>query len=253
MRNVPIAELEDLDRPVLAIGTDYPPGHLLPLHRHRRAQLLYGATGVMRVETADGDWTVPAHRAVLVPAGTDHQVLMNGVTTRSLYLEPRAVPWFPDRCRVVEVSPLLRELLLAAVDVEPEYDPAGRDGALVELVLHEIRSLAPLPFDLPLPRHPGLRRLCERFLAAPDVHDPSSRWAAELHVGERTFSRLFPAQTGSTFHAWRQRACALHAVRSLASGRTVTSVAAELGYGNPAAFTTMVKRETGSAPSAFRP
>jgi quercetin dioxygenase-like cupin family protein len=79
------------DRPVLAIGTDYPPGTLLHTHSHRRAQFLYGATGVMEVGTDDGAWVVPPQRGVWIPAGKPHRVRMLGVSTRSLYIEPRAV------------------------------------------------------------------------------------------------------------------------------------------------------------------
>ncbi|MFJ8812425.1 AraC family transcriptional regulator [Amycolatopsis thermoflava] len=251
MRNVPLADVDGLDRDVLAIGTDYPPDHLLEFHEHRRAQFLHGATGLMEVETADGTWTVPADRAVLIPPRTRHQVLMRGVSTRSLYLEPAAVPWFPTRCRVVAVSPLLRELLRAAVDAEPEYPRHGRDAAVMELIRHEIQALAPLPFDLPLPRHARLRALCLEFQRRPDVHAPLSGWAARLHLSERTLNRLFRAETGLTYQRWRQRACALHAIRLLAAGATVTAVASALGYDTPAAFTVMFRRETGSAPSGF--
>lgn len=252
MRNIAVAEVDALDRAVLAIGTTYPPDHLLEFHQHRRAQLLYGATGVMQVDTECGSWTVPTERAVLIPPRTDHRVLMRNVSTRSLYVEPAAVPWFPDRCRVVDVNPLLRELLLAAVDIEPEYARHGRDGALVELILHEIRALIPLPFDLPLPRNKPLRELCEQFQSAPVVHDPLSRWASALHVSERTLNRLFRSETGLSYKQWRQRACALHAVRLLAEGMSVSRVAGVLGYDSPAAFTAMFRRETRIAPSALR-
>lgn len=59
MRNVRIDEVDAFDRDVLAIGTDYPPGHLLPYHQHRRVQVLYAETGVMELATAEGTWTVP--------------------------------------------------------------------------------------------------------------------------------------------------------------------------------------------------
>ncbi|SHK66872.1 AraC-type DNA-binding protein [Nocardiopsis flavescens] len=252
MRDIPVSEVEDIDRPVLAIGTDYPPGFVLALHRHRRAQFLYGATGVMRVRTADGAWTVPPQRAVLVPAGTGHEVTMEGVSTRSLYLEPAAVPWFPERCQVVEVSPLLRALVSEAVDIEPRYDGRGRDGALVALVLHELRRLVPLPLDLPLPEHAGLRALCEEFLEAPDVHDPPARWAARLHVGERTLHRLFRAQTGMGFARWRRRACVLRALPALDRGEPVARVAADLGYASPAAFSAAFSALLGSPPRDHR-
>lgn len=248
-----VDEVDNIDRAVLAIGTDYPPRHLLPVHQHRRAQLLYGATGIMRVETADGSWTVPPHRAVLIPPTTDHQVLMERVSTRSLYLEPSAVPWFPTRCQVVEVSPLLRELLLAAVDLPAEYDRHGRDGTLIELILHELRALTPLPFDLPLPPRAELRERCEAFQLAPNLREEPASWAAALRVSTRTFNRMFRTQTGLSFQRWRQRACVLHAIRLLSEGQTVTQVATALGYDTPAAFSAMFRKQTGTTPSSFRP
>ncbi|WP_018569783.1 AraC family transcriptional regulator [Streptomyces sp. PsTaAH-124] len=251
MRNVPVDEVDALDRAVLAIGTDYPYGHLLPRHEHRRAQVLYAATGVMEVETDDGAWTVPTARAVLVPPRVPHQVTMTGVSTRSLYIEPAAAPWFPDRCRVVEVSALLRALLLAAVDMAPRYPAHGRDAAVVELILHELRTVTPLPLDVPLPADPGLRRLCEAFLRAPDIHDPPARWAAALSISERTLGRLFRRGTGLSFAQWRQRACVLRSVHALAAGTPVTRVAVSLGYENPAAFTTAFRGLLGRAPSAY--
>lgn len=131
MRNGSLEDYDGLDRDVLAIGTDYSYGHVLEPHRHRRAQFLYGVGGVMDVTTAHGSWIVPSDRAVLIPAETEHAVTMRGVSTRSLYLEPSAVSWFPPTCTVVQVSPLLRELLVEADEVPIEYDVHGRDAALM--------------------------------------------------------------------------------------------------------------------------
>jgi AraC-like DNA-binding protein len=252
VRNVPLDDVDTIERPVLATGTDYPPGHLLEFHRHRRAQLLYGATGIMRVDTADATWTVPTRRAVLIPSNTDHQVLMDGVSTRSLYIEPSAAPWFPTRCQVVDVSPLLRALLLAAVDVPADYQSHGRDGALIALILHEIQSVTPLPLDLPMPSRDDLRSLCQAFAAAPSVRELPGQWATRLSVSNRTFNRVFRAETGLTFQQWRQRACVLHAIRLLSTGATVTQVAATLGYDTPAAFSAMFVKQIGSTPKSFQ-
>ncbi|MGW1847750.1 AraC family transcriptional regulator [Streptomyces sp. NPDC001966] len=252
MRNIPVAEVDGLDRAVLAIGTDYPPDHLLPRHEHRRAQVLYAATGVMRVETADGSWTVPTARAVLIPPGTTHQVAMTGVSTRSLYIEPAAVPWFPSRCQAVDVSALLRELILEAVEMEPRYPEHSRDAAVADLILHELRNLTPLPLDVPLPSDPRLRGLCEAFLQQPDVHDPPARWCAVLNVSERTLARMFRRGTGLTFSQWRQRACVLHSLQHLTAGTPVTRIAGLLGYENPAAYTAAFKALLGRPPTAYR-
>jgi AraC-like DNA-binding protein len=253
VRNIPIAEVDDLDRAVVAIGTDYPPDHLLPRHEHRRAQVLYAATGLMHVETSDGSWTVPTARAVLIPPTVGHQVAMTGVSTRSLYIEPAAVPWFPTRCQVVDVSPLLRALILAAVEMEPRYPEHSRDSAVAALILHELKSLTPLPLDLPLPFEPRrLRRLCEAFLQRPHIHDAPARWCTELNVSERTLARLFQRGTGLSFSQWRQRACILHSLEHLAAGLPVTRIAAQLGYDNPAAYTAAFGRLLGRPPTAYR-
>jgi hypothetical protein len=141
MRNVSIDVLDDTPRRVVAIGTDYAYGQVLPRHTHRRAQLLYGATGVMQVSTHDGNWVVPPQRAVWIPPGMAHEVLMLGVSTRSVYIEPGVVD-LGGRCQVINVSPLMRHLLMEAAEVAPVYDETGRDGALIDLLLHELARSA---------------------------------------------------------------------------------------------------------------
>jgi AraC-like DNA-binding protein/mannose-6-phosphate isomerase-like protein (cupin superfamily) len=252
VRNVPISEVDDLDRAVVAIGTDYPPEHVLPAHRHRRAQFLYAATGLMRVETSDGSWTIPTRRAVLIPPSTEHMVVMQHVSTRSLYLEPAAVPWFPERCQAVDVSPLLRELLLEAVDIPPLYAGGGRDGILIELILREISRSTALPLDLPLPSNSDLRRRCQAFLGHPNVHETAAQWADELHISARTLARRFRSGTGTTFAGWRERACVVHSLTLLDDGVPIAQIAGALGYESPAAFATMFRRVLGSAPTAYR-
>lgn len=251
MRNVSIDLLDDTPRPVVAIGTDYPDGHRLPRHTHRRAQLLYGATGVMQVSTADGNWVVPPQRAVWIPPGVAHEVLMLGVSTRSLYIEPVAVTAMDARCQVISVSPLMRQLLMEAVELALDYDEAGRDGALIDLLLHELLRSAHLPLHLPLPQDPRLLGLCQAFLKYPHAHASPVQWAAQLPVSLRSFNRLFSRQTGLSFSQWRQQACVMSALSRLVVGDSVTRIALDLGYDSPAAFSTMFRRVLGHAPSAW--
>ncbi|OJT45502.1 AraC family transcriptional regulator [Serratia plymuthica] len=252
MRNVRIDDIDHVPRSVIAIGTDYPSGHLLPMHSHRRAQLLYGATGVMHVFTHQGNWIVPPQRAVWLPPQMPHEVRMVGVTTRSLYIEPTALlASQPQVCQVVSVTPLMRQLLMAAVDMPLEYDPNGRDGALVFLLLHELAQLQSLPLHIPLPADRRLGELCQLFLLQPNAHDSPQEWATRLYMSIRTFSRFFRAQTGMSFSQWRQRACVVLALAQLTEGNSVTQVALELGYESSAAFATMFRRVLGQAPSCY--
>ncbi len=133
------AEHEDVPRPVVGIGNDYPPSFELAEHRHRRGQLLYAANGVVAVSTPQGAWVAPPERAVWIPGGTPHAVRMVGaVQTRSVLIEPSACPALGGACRVVAVSPLLRQLLLAAAEIPVEYDEGGRDGLVMRLLVVEI-------------------------------------------------------------------------------------------------------------------
>ncbi len=88
MRNGKIDDYDHLDRDVVSLGNDYAQGFILPHHQHRRAQLLYGATGLMHVSTLDGEWVVPPQHAVWIPPETLHAVKFVGVSTRSIYIEP---------------------------------------------------------------------------------------------------------------------------------------------------------------------
>ncbi|MGY0021764.1 AraC family transcriptional regulator [Streptomyces sp. YJ-C3] len=250
MKNVPLADVDHVDRAVLPIGTDYPPGHVLDWHEHRRAQFLYGATGVMIVDTAEGTWTVPPERAVLIPAVTRHRVRMLGVSTRSLYIEPAAVPWWPATCTVVDVPPLLRELLLTAVEFEPDYSLSGRTGSIAALLLHEISERTPLPFHVAIPASADLARLCRAYLAAPDAGVTNAAWAASTAMSERAFTRRFRTETGDSPAVWRSRARLLAAVPLLRT-TSVTEAGTRLGYASPAAFTAAFTRTFGTPPSRF--
>jgi AraC-like DNA-binding protein/mannose-6-phosphate isomerase-like protein (cupin superfamily) len=251
MRNTSIDLLDHTPRAVVAIGTDYPHGHLLPRHRHRRSQLLYGATGVMQVSTDDGNWVVPPQRAVWIPAGVPHEVLMLGVSTRSLYIEPAAMNALGSNCQVIGVSALLRQLLMEAVELPLEYAETGRDGVLISLLLHELARSAHLPLHIPLPADNRLLALCQSFLQQPDVHQSPQHWADQLHISLRTFNRLFRQQTALSFSQWRQRACVVLALARLAADEPVTRIAVDFGYESPAAFSTMFRRVLGQAPTAY--
>jgi AraC-like DNA-binding protein len=251
LRNIALDTVDATPRPVLAIGTDYPHGAELPPHTHRRAQFLYGMTGLMEVETADGAWVVPPHAGVWVPAGARHAVRMVGVATRSLYIEPAAAPRPAAICEVLTVSPLLHQLLLSAAELPALYDQAGRDGALIGLILHELAAAPVLPVFAPLPPDPRLGALCREILRAPDLRIRPDDIARRLAMSPRSFTRFFRSQTGLSFGAWRRQACLMAALSRLAAGQPVTTVALDLGYDSPAAFSTMVRRLLGRPPSAL--
>jgi AraC-like DNA-binding protein len=252
VRNTRVENFDDVPRPLIALGNDYANGQVIAPHRHRRSQLLYGASGALIVNTAFGTWVVPPQHGMWIPSGVTHEVRMLGdVRTRSLYVEPGADAAMPERCQVVSISPFMRNLMLEAIDLPVDYDPDSRAGALMTLLLHEMRQLPVVPLSLPFPVHAPLAEQCRRFLDYPSPHETIDMWRGAMGMSRRAFTRLFRQETGLSFAVWRQQACLFAALPRLVAGEPVTTIAIDLGYDNPAAFTAMFKRILGASPRHY--
>ena len=240
-------------RPVVALANDLPPAHEIDWHSHPRFQLVYAARGVMKVDTREATWVVPPQRAVWMPPATAHRLTASGkVELRSLYIRPEAARGMPSRCEVLEVTPLLRELILRATELPLEYDERGPAGRIMRLLLDELASLARLPYHLPMPKAAPLASICHGLVQAPGEDVTLADLAARERLSARTLARHFRRHTGMSFAEWRRRARLLRALGWIAEGRTILEVALELGYDSPSAFSAMFRRELGAPPSAFR-
>jgi len=243
--------IDNADRDVLALSSVYPDGYVVETHSHQRIQLLHVKTGTMQLETQFGAWIVPPGFAAWIPANVPHQLRTINVTTHSLYFRAGAISQPPSRCQVVEVSPLLKELIDAAMFVPVLYDEHARDGQLMKMLLHETVVQRVVPLHLPMPRDEQLAALCQAFFKAPTLASTPADWARRLHISERTFYRRFVAGTGISFLNWRQQACVLAAMARLSLGDSVTTVALDMGYESPSSFSTMFKKATGRPPNLY--
>lgn len=221
-------------------------------HTHPKGQLLYATKGVMLVQTDTASWVVPPNRALWMHTGTRHTVTMSGdVLMRTAYINVEHVPSLPLINSVINVSPLLRELLVAAVHIDFHTEPTGRDARLLSLLIDEIRVSTTLPMHLPMPQDERLRNVCDRICANPWDASSAIEWARSIHIGERTLHRLFAKEAGMTFAQWREQARLLHALHRIASGDKILSVALDCGYGSASAFAAMFRRHFGASPSSF--
>ena len=238
--------------PVSGRSADYPSGLRWPTHHHPTAQLIHAVRGVMVVTTEAGQWIVPPTRGVWVPPGMEHHIRTIGeVQLRTVYIRADASPGLPTQCQVVDISPLLRELILAALAVEQPYRPDSRNGRLMTLLLDEVAVLPSLPLRLPYPADPALAKICRAIAAVPDDRSTLGDWASKLGIDAKTIQRRFARQTGMTFGQWRQQSRLCAALELLAAGTKIVDVALSLGYDSPSAFTAMFKRQFGSVPSAY--
>jgi AraC-like DNA-binding protein len=172
---------------------------------------------------------------------------------RTLYLDASVAPAGWTGCRVLVVSPLLRELV-------PALDAPGlareREKLLTDLLLDELRGATTHALGVPLPPAQSgdkrLRALCEAVLRAPAERATLAQWAADVGASERTMARLFREQLGTSYQQWRQQVVLAHALPLLARGMPVGQVAAASGYASESAFTAMFKTAMGQPPSRFQ-
>jgi len=245
-------DVETVPRPVVAYAYDYPPGTAIARHAHTRFQLIHATAGVMTVETDAGIWVVPPERALWMPPGQDHAIRTDGVLSmRTLFIAADAVPRLPPECRVVAVPPLVRELLLAALELPRLYDPDGADGRLIAVLLDRIADLPDAGLHLPLPHDGRLQPIVDAIVRDPGDRRTLADWARRCGASDRTLARLFVRETGMTFAAWRRRAALQRALAWLAEGRPVTAIAIDLGYDSTSSFIAMFKRALGATPGLY--
>ncbi|WP_417835812.1 AraC family transcriptional regulator [Thalassospira tepidiphila] len=242
----------ELPRAVYVRVSDMPAGYHVAAHSHDWNQLLYAIEGTMTVVTEAGMWIVPPQRAVWVPPHTQHAVTCTGFTrARHLYIGRDVAANLPDRCMVLEVSPLLRELIRAATEIPVEYDEEGEEGRLIRVLLDQIKAPDQDKLYLPAPKDTRLARICDHLQGDPADNRTLEDWAKVCGASSRTLARLFQRETGIPFREWRQKLRLLHALEKLANDRPVTEIALDLGYETPSAFIAMFRKVTGRTPGSY--
>jgi len=237
---------------VRGLATGYLPGTILEQHSHDWMQLVYASEGVMSVQTDDGTWVVPPDRGVWIPARVGHSIAMSGrVSMRTIYFLPQMVKALPQRCCVIEVSPLLRELTLRAVAMGPLRRDVAEHRRLVDFMLDQLRVVPALPFELPMPRDSRALRVALRIRDHPGDRTTLATLARAAGASRRTLERVFHRETRMTLGRWRQQARLLLAVRMLASGASVTSTALEVGYDSTSAFIVAFSAVLGTTPGRY--
>lgn len=242
------------DVPQVVIGTpkEHAYQQAVARHSHQRTQLLYAVDGVMRVTTDVGVWMIPPRRALLIAPGVTHELTMlSRVSLRSLYIAPGAVTGFDGGCRLIEVSNLLRELVVALIGQPQALPVPGRGEQLAALILLELAAAETVPIKIPWPRDRRLIGICTAILDNPGATRTLDDWAGDAGASGRTLMRLFPKETGLPFRQWVQQVQLADAFCRLARGDAVGNIASALGYASPSAFTAMFRRVLGKTPQHY--
>ncbi|MGC1330895.1 AraC family transcriptional regulator [Pseudomonas sp.] len=245
-----IPELSRLPRPLYARAESLNAGSWTPPHQHDWVQFSYAISGVLGVHTAEGSFFAPPQWGVWIPAGLEHQVVTSmRAEMRSLYVRREDAAWAAPRCRVLEVTPLARELIKGFCQLPVDYPEGDTAPArLVQVLLDQLAGLPEVGFSLPLPRHARLLGLCNELIENPEQAVTLSDWANRMGTSEKTLMRLFQRETGLSFRGWRQRMRLLSSLDNLEQGQSVTTAALSCGYDSTSAFIAAFKSLFGITP-----
>jgi AraC-like DNA-binding protein/quercetin dioxygenase-like cupin family protein len=234
-----------------SLSTTYSGGSVLHPHKHASHQLLFASSGAMTVTGDRTSWMIPPGRAVLIPAGVPHSIRMWGeVAMRSLYFPVNTpTPVFDAApCRVISVSPLLRELILRVAEMAALDTRVAAEAGLMSVLMNELVTARVEPLLLPLPSDARALAVAECVLQDPADGATADALARRCGLSARTLERLFRAETGMRFGLWRQKARLLESVRVLAENGTVTDAALESGYSSVSAYISAFKQTFGCTP-----
>lgn len=237
---------------IASVSADLQHGHVSPEHSHPEDQLLFASKGVMTLRTKQGVWVVPPLRAVWIPANTPHSVAISGqVSMRTLYFLPRLSGDLPGKCFVMNMSPLLKELILHACRFGKLRKRAPAERKVLEIIVDQLKAVESVPLHLPHPSDARAMRVVKNLLANPGDQRTLEELCKNCGASKRTVQRLFLGEIRMTFGKWRQQLRLLHAMEALASGEEVTAAVLDAGYNSTSAFISMFRKQLGTTPTRY--
>ncbi|MBB2964771.1 AraC family transcriptional regulator [Methylobacterium sp. R2-1] len=221
-------------------------------HHHAKSQLLLVQRGALSCEVEGGLWIVPPQSAIWIPGGTVHAMKVTGALEgyAAFVAVDANEPPYPC-CRVVAVTPLLRELLIRCAGLPLLYDEGGANVRLTAVLIDELAAASAEDLHLPMPVDPRLRRVIDLMIASPSDRGTLDVWAGRAGMSTRTMERAIRRETGMSFGRWRQQLALMLAVKWLAGGSSIQQVAADLGYESIPSFVTMFRKALGAPPGRY--
>lgn len=231
----------------------YDHGHEIGDHAHGWGQLVYAASGAIHVAAGKCVWLIPPARAVWLPPGTRHQLRMRGeARLRTVYVPPERCATLSSVPLGLDISPLLRELVLELARTGPIYEADPFHRVIGGTFLAAFSRAEPLPLKVVMPVDRRAARVAEAILADPvDVRE-LGLLVRDSGGSLRTIQRRFLLETGMALSEWRQHVRLIAGAASLLDGSSVTEAALAAGYSGVSAFIHAFRSRFGHTPSQFR-
>lgn len=235
-----------------SLGQSFSNGHVLAPHSHPWGQLIYAVSGTMQVLAANTLWLVPPTRALWAPAGVVHAIEMRGPTAmRTIYVPVERGGELPGACHAIEITPLLREVILHIVGLRLLRAEQPKHLHMARVFLDLVAASASLPLFVPMPRDARALSVARALQADPAREDSMETLARGAGASVRTLQRVFREETGMRFVEWRQRLRLLQAIALLEQGASVTAAGAQAGYASTSAFIAAFRQQMGQTPAKY--
>lgn len=241
------------DKFVITRKKDMPAGHQGEPHHHSWYQLMYAAKGILHVEYQNQIMLVPPQKAVWLAPHCNHGVKAPiGAKFHSLYFRPDVVAKMGDQNKVLNITPLARELILSIGNISHKQTLDETEQRLIQVLIDQLALQSDNALSLLIPSDKRLNLLVTQLMKEPSNSLDLEEWSTKLAVSSRTITRIFNKEVGTGFKEWRQKVRLLEAINLLEQGEmSVTQVALEVGYHSPSAFTYAFKQVFKNSPIAY--
>lgn len=232
------------DKFVLTRKINMPAGHHGKPHHHSWYQLMYASQGILHVEYQNQIMLVPPQKAVWLAPNCDHGVKAPiGAKFHSLYFRPDVVAKMGDQNKVLNITPLVRELILSTGNISQKQTLDETEQRLIQVLIDQLALQSDNALSLLIPSDKRLNKLVTQLMKEPSNSLSLDEWSTKLAVSSRTITRIFNKEVGTGFKEWRQKVRLLESINLLEQGEmSVTQVALEVGYNSPSAFTYAFKQ-----------
>ncbi|AFM18454.1 DNA-binding domain-containing protein, AraC-type [Mycolicibacterium chubuense NBB4] len=259
----PARRVIELRRGGRALGGSYlyeGDGLITGWHSHEVHQIEYALHGVVEVETDSAHYLLPPQQAAWIPAGLEHQAVMNpDVKTVAVMFDRALIADGGDRARILAVSPLIREMMIYALrwPIDRRLG-AGEDDSVSEGFFRTLAALVAealdheAPLSLPTSDHPIVTAAMAYTKAHLDTATCEDVSRA-VSVSERTLRRMFAESLGMPWRTYLLHARMLRAMALLAAPtQSVQETATAVGFDSVSSFARAFTQFCGETPSAYR-
>ncbi|WP_294225358.1 AraC family transcriptional regulator [uncultured Chryseobacterium sp.] len=229
----------------------------LPVHQHRKAQLLLVYGGIAYLQTGEKDFYIPSHHYIWIPKNYPHNLMFNtqDLYIINIYFPDKKADGFYDELGIYPVSNLLAEMLSFSEKWQGDYCKGSWEFEFL-LTLKGVlakENLKKFSIQLPTTDDKRLNAITDRFKNRLNENLSLDSIASQSGMSVRSLTRLFQTKLHITFVQYLKMLRIIRAMELIKdTDLNMTQIAYEIGYSNIAAFSNNFQQLTNMRPTEFK-